>query len=418
MNENSNENLSNNLLGTNKDNLNKEKIITFFLDFTTGQKFKIHGNQNDSFKYILYKFLKETSKENFKNKIKYALCNANKIDFNKSLLENKIIQNCHVVCFIGNSIKIDNECNKIATGFKYYASITKSGRDQNGFKKINQDRIIIYLNIGNIDGFNLFGILDGHGAHGHLVSDFCRYYFIKKMDEYAEKCKLENKSNPNDIYIELKETKFKFLIDCFNNADLEMLEKKSFDCNLSGTTCNIVIQLNKYLICANVGNSRSILIYDNDTTTNQGICPLSIDHTPDLPGEYQRIIQSGGITNKYKYENGIIDNNTRIFFPGQNLPGIALSRALGDLMAKRCGVIREPDIKVFKLNHNSKYLLIYSDGIWKYLKNEEIRDLGNIYIPKEEIGHFCENLVRKAVINWEEKDIIRDDISVICVFFN
>ena len=87
-------------------------------------------------------------------------------------------------------------------------------------------------------------------------------------------------------------------------------------------------------------------------------------------------------------------------------------------MAKRCGVISEPDIKVFKLNHNSKYLLIYSDGIWKYLKNEEIRDLGNIYIPKEEIGHFCENLVRKAVINWEEKDIIRDDISVICVFFN
>ena len=31
MNENSNENLSINLLGTNKDNLNKEKIITFFL---------------------------------------------------------------------------------------------------------------------------------------------------------------------------------------------------------------------------------------------------------------------------------------------------------------------------------------------------------------------------------------------------
>ena len=178
------------------------------------------------------------------------------------------------------------------------------------------------------------------------------------------------------------------------------------------------LKVNKYLICANVGNSRSILIYDNDTKTNQGICPLSIDHTPDLPGEYQRIIQSGGITNKYKYENGIIDNNTRIFFPGQNLPGIALSRALGDLMAKRCGVISEHDIKVFKLNHNSKYLLIYSDGIWKYLKNEEIRDLGNIYIPKEEIGHFCENLVRKAVINWEEKDIIRDDISVICVFFN
>ena len=53
MNENSNENLSNNLLGTNKDNLNKEKIITFFLDFTTGQKFKIHGNQNDSFKYYI-----------------------------------------------------------------------------------------------------------------------------------------------------------------------------------------------------------------------------------------------------------------------------------------------------------------------------------------------------------------------------
>ena len=114
----------------------------------------------------------------------------------------------------------------------------------------------------------MLGVLDGHGSQGHLVSQFCHDYFIKKMEEFAHQCKLENISTPEEIYDKLAKSNFKFILDCFKNADIEMTKQNLFDYNYNETTCNLVIQLNKYLICANVGDSRAILIYDNDAKTN------------------------------------------------------------------------------------------------------------------------------------------------------
>ena len=74
-------------------------------------------------------------------------------------------------------------------GFGYISQITKAGRNQDGKTKTDKDTPIVHLNVGNISGFNLFGVLDGHGPHGHFVSQFCRDYFIIKMTNYAEYCK-------------------------------------------------------------------------------------------------------------------------------------------------------------------------------------------------------------------------------------
>ena len=51
------------------------------------------------------------------------------------------------------------------------------------------------------------------------------------------------------------------------------------------------------------------------------------------------------------------------------------------------------------------------------LNNEQVRDLGNKFYSKKEIGPFCMNLVQSAVSKWEQLDIIRDDITVVSVFF-
>ena len=166
-----------------------------------------------------------------------------------------------------------------------------------------------------------------------------------------------------------------------------------------------------------MGNSRSIIIYDDGSNTNQKISVLSKDHTPDLPLEYQRIINSGGIIGKFKDKNGKIDNRLRVFKSGHTYPGLTLSRSLGDFVAKECGVISEPVITICRINHNTKYLVICSDGIFKYLKSEDIRDFGNIYYQRNEIGRFCTNLVIKAIHKWESNGIIRDDITVVCVYF-
>ena len=326
---------------------------------------------------------------------------------------------------IRTSNKINNEKenevkevnNKNGKGFKFYGSVSKAGRNQNGETKKNQDTPLVHPSVGNILGFNLFGVLDGHGPHGHYVSQFCRKYFIRTFDDYAKQCMKEGISTPEGIYTKLKNTNFSFIKESFKNADLQMAKQNQFDKNFSGTTCNLVFQFNKYLLCASVGDSRGILIYDNDTKTNQNIFPLSNDHKPDLPQELARIQSKAGRVDKLTDGYGNKVGPNRVFKGGESYPGLAMSRSLGDFIGKDCGVITEPEINEFRINHNSKYMVICSDGVWEFMQNEQVRDLGNKYYDKNELGPFCSNLVQQAVASWEQQDIIRDDITVVCVYF-
>ena len=317
-----------------------------------------------------------------------------------------------------HSSKIDiPKNNKPGNGFRFYGQLTKAGRNQDGKTKTDQDTPLVHLNVGDIAGFNLFGVLDGHGPDGHYVSRFCRDYFIKRMIGYADYCKKKGLKTPDSIYEELKKTKYAYIYDTFQQADTE-LSKQKFDFHFSGTTCNISIQLNKYLISANVGDSRSIIVYDKGDSKNQGILPLSRDHKPDLPGEINRIISHGGTVDQIKDSEGNKVGPKRVWKAGQNYPGLAMSRSLGDFEAKACGVISQPEIIEQVISKHCKYLVICSDGVWEFIPNEQVRDLGNVFLTKNfDVGGFCDELVKFACHSWEQFDIVRDDITVVSVFF-
>jgi serine/threonine protein phosphatase PrpC len=308
------------------------------------------------------------------------------------------------------------ESHKKGNGYRYYGQITKAGRNQNGKEKIDQDTPLVHLNVGGVPGFNLFGVLDGHGSQGHFVSQYCRDYFIEVMNKYAERCKSSNLNTPEAIYNELKRTKFAYIIDAFNKADVAMAQQK-FDYNFSGTTCNIVFQFNKNLVCASVGDSRGILVFDQGDKKNQGIFPLSTDHKPNLPGEIDRIKLHGGVVEQMTDFEGNKVGPERVWKAGCNYPGLAMSRSLGDFQAKEAGVISSPQIVEYIITRASKYMIICSDGVWEFIKNEQVRDMGNAFFMKNDVGGFCTDLVKFAMHSWEQFDIIRDDITVVCVFF-
>ena len=161
--------------------------------------------------------------------------------------------------------------NKNGFGFRCYSQITIPGCDQNSENKINQDTPLVHLNVGGINGFNLFGVLDGHGPHGYLVSKFCKEYFIKKAEEFASQCKREFINDPKYIYGKIKKNNFSFIKDCFYKVDSAMMKQNQLEYNKSGTTCNIVFQFLKYLVCASVGDLRGIVIFDDNPIINQGM---------------------------------------------------------------------------------------------------------------------------------------------------
>ena len=95
-----------------------------------------------------------------------------------------------------------------------------------------------------------------------------------------------------------------------------------------------------------------------------------------------------------------------------------MSRSFGDKKAKSCGVIPYPDIIEFNLNNNdSKYMVICSDGVWEFLSNEEVMNIGNKYFAQNNMNDFCNELLKKSTELWENEDNYMDDITIVTVFF-
>ena len=57
-------------------------------------------------------------------------------------------------------------------------------------------------------------------------------------------------------------------------------------------------------------------------------------------------------------------------------PGLAMSRSIGDLLAKSLGVIATPDTKIVRRDfEHDKCLVLCSDGVIEFLTNEEVGDI-------------------------------------------
>jgi len=61
-----------------------------------------------------------------------------------------------------------------------------------------------------------------------------------------------------------------------------------------------------------------------------------------------------------------------VWLPDQDLPGLAMSRSLGDRVAHSVGVSSVPEVKEFYLGRDDKFIVIASDGVWEFLSNEDV----------------------------------------------
>ena len=68
--------------------------------------------------------------------------------------------------------------------------------------------------------------------------------------------------------------------------------KTEINCSLSGSTLVSVLIIEEILWCANLGDSRAILIKNEANLWK--VLPLSIDHKVDLEIEAKRILDNGG----------------------------------------------------------------------------------------------------------------------------
>ena len=105
------------------------------------------------------------------------------------------------------------------------------------------------------------------------------------------------------------------------------------DKTFSGTTAVCCLIIGNKLTVANVGDSRIILASrqgDKDVAEE-----VSIDHKPERPDEKARIHAAGGRVFAEIFEDDDMDGPARVWLADMDIPGLAMSRSMGDAIAKQ-----------------------------------------------------------------------------------
>jgi len=152
---------------------------------------------------------------------------------------------------------------------------------------------------------SLFGIFDGHG--GSDVVKFVKDRLPQLIKNYLKDiCPVE--------------TAFK---NAFEKVDKEL---KFFDSEYIGTTATIVLFKDNKIYCANVGDSKAYIIYENK------VQQISTDHKCDVEDERARVLSMGGKINKNRIMGQLI-----------------LTRTLGDLYVNNMGLLIHLILVLMKL---------------------------------------------------------------------
>ena len=147
---------------------------------------------------------------------------------------------------------------------------------------------------------------------------------------------------------------------------------------------------------------------------------LSRDHKPELDSERKRILSWGGRV------EALFDTETksqlgpyRVWLKNENVPGLAMSRSLGDEIAKKVGVVSDPEIREIELEQQDKFIVQASDGIWEFITNKEVIDMVVPHYLKNDPTGAWDELTEEATKRWKDSDSKTiDDISVAVIFLN
>ena len=145
---------------------------------------------------------------------------------------------------------------------------------------------------------------------------------------------------------------------------------------------------------------------------------LSRGHKPSEIDEILRIKYKNGEIHPYINEEGKFSGKNRVWIKGQDIPGLSLTRAFGDLIGSTVGIINKPQIKFFNYEKEGKFIIIGSDGLWEYISCQEaVNIVGEFYQGNNlDSDSAVIKLFQIARNRWIETQNCIDDISIIILF--
>lgn len=288
-----------------------------------------------------------------------------------------------------------------------YAGLSKKGYAPYNPRKKNQDSMIIKHDPTTHS--LLLCVFDGHGEAGDGVSGAIRDKFPTELfghPRFAASGNLSADAESLQVAI----------ADALKSVEKSVLQNPSIDTEFSGTTAVVTVVRENLVVVGNVGDSRITrgFVTGEGDAASIGCDSVSIDHKPDRPDEKARIVASGGRVFAVEYDDGI-DGPPRVWLGHMDVPGLAMSRSLGDAVAHTAGVISEPEFFSRFLDDRDRCLVIATDGLWEFMSNEEVMEMA---LSQQDPKAAVDLLIMEANRRWMKEEHVIDDTTVIVVYVN
>jgi serine/threonine protein phosphatase PrpC len=292
----------------------------------------------------------------------------------------------------------------------FIASRTRVGGFPGKPKKFNQDSFLIISNNTVKASYYILAVMDGHGQYGHLISNFIKSEVVKLMSPI-----LSNITSSVNIDSKLVKYIQQSIKLGFRYLQETLISNKEIDSSFSGSTVVITIIFKTFCITVNLGDSRAVLgKFDNEWRA----VSLSHDHKPSKLHEKRRIEKAGGRIAPCKDTYGDFVGPERVWCKDEPVPGLAVSRSLGDQVGGTVGVSSEPEVQVRSLVDHDKIFFVASDGVWEVMENGEVINLLAKYYGKRGASKAADKLMEVCLGKWSKKGFAVDDITFIILFIH
>jgi serine/threonine protein phosphatase PrpC len=97
--------------------------------------------------------------------------------------------------------------------------------------------------------------------------------------------------------------------------------------------------------------------------------PLSTDQKPERADEKARILAHGGRVEPLPGPPGEC-GPARVWLAEADVPGLAMSRSIGDEVSQTVGVTSVPEILRHNIENEDIFAVWASDGVWEFLSDE------------------------------------------------
>jgi len=182
---------------------------------------------------------------------------------------------------------------------------------------------------------------------------------------------------------------------------MHCLAAAALDLSLTGASLTAVLIDDECIFVAHVGDCRAVLGVPDPQANAEAFhfvpMALSEDHKISVKPEFDRIQECGGEMRKL-----VNDTVYRLFLKDEDIPGLTLTRAIGDRAAHTVGVTHTPSLMAVRRADiaEGSFLILGSGGVWATMSERVAVNWVSKHFAT--VGEGASSLAQESHIRWQD----------------